>query len=67
VWSLVREYMLEGRLPETANLVFHLLFLAMSLTAAFVRNRRLHQFLAAAMGLAFLAYVALLFARLEAG
>lgn len=64
-WSLLREYMLEGRLPEPANLAFHLLFLATSLTAALVRNRRLHQVLAAAMGLVFVAYVALLFARLD--
>ena len=64
-FSIVRELVLEGRLPETANLAFHLLFLAMSLTAALIRNRRLHQVLAAAMGLLFFVYIALLFARLE--
>lgn len=65
VWSLFREYMLEGRLPEPLNLAFHGIFLAMSLTAAFVRRPRLHEAFAIAMGALFTAYIALLFARLE--
>lgn len=63
-WSFFREFMLEGRLPEPANLLFHLLFLAMSLTAAFVRRPRLHEGFAILMAMLFTAYVALLFARL---
>ena len=64
VWSLVREYMLYGSLPEAANLVFHLLFLAMALTAALVGRPRVHELFAAAMTMLFVAYIALLFARL---
>ena len=67
VWSLFREYMLEGRAPPPANLTFHLLFLAMAATAAFVRRPRLHEALSGAMALLFVAYVALLFARLAPG
>jgi hypothetical protein len=64
-WSLFREYMLEGRLPELLNLAFHMLFLAMSVTAAFVRRPRLHEAFAVIMGALFAAYIALLFARLS--
>lgn len=63
-WSVVREYMLEGRLPEPANLGFHIVFLALCALAILVRRPRLHETLAGLMALLFLAYVALLFARL---
>lgn len=63
-WSMVREVMLEGRLPEPANLGFHLVFLALCALAILIRRPRLHEILAAVMTLLFLAYVALLFARL---
>jgi hypothetical protein len=64
-WSMARELMLEGRLPEDANLVFRLLFIAMSLSAILIRRARFHEFLAGAMGTLFVVYVTLLFARLE--
>ena len=64
MWSLFREYMLEGRLLEPANLGFHGLFLAMAMTAMLIRRPLLHELLAGLMGLAFVAYIALLFARL---
>lgn len=64
MWSLFREYMLEGRLLEPANLGFHGLFLAMAVTAMAVRRPLLHEIFAGLMGLAFVAYIALLFARL---
>ena len=67
LWSLLREYMLEGRAPPAANLTFHLLFLAMALAAALVRRPRLHEALSGAMALLFVAYVGLLFARLAPG
>ena len=63
-WSLFREYMLDGGLPQPLNLVFHGLFLAMSITAALVRRPRLHEAFALIMGVLFAAYIALLFARL---
>ena len=64
LWSLLREYMIEGRLLEPLNLGFHALFLAMALLAMLVRRPRVHEALTAAMGLLFVSYVALLFARL---
>ena len=64
LWSLLREYMLEGRLIEPVNLGFHGLFLAMALAAMLIRRPLVHEALSAAMGLVFVAYVGLLFARL---
>lgn len=64
VWSGFREYMLEGRLLEPVNLAFHGLFLALSLVAMTARRPLLHEILAGLMALVFVAYVALLFARL---
>ncbi len=63
-WSLFREYMLFGVLPERTNLIFHLVFIAMSLTAVLVKKPRLHEALALIMVALFAAYIALLFARL---
>ena len=64
VWSGFREYMLDGHLPQGINLAFHLLFLAMSLTACLTRRPRIHEGFAGAMVLLFTVYIALLFARL---
>lgn len=63
-WSLLREYMLEGRLPEPLNLLFHGIFISTAATAALVRWPRLHEGLAILMSGVFVAYIALLFARL---
>lgn len=63
-WSVLREVMLEGRLPEPANLAFHLVFLTLCAMAIFIRRPRLHETLAGLMAILFLAYVGLLFARL---
>jgi hypothetical protein len=65
VWSLFREYMLAGRLPEPVNFAFHGIFLSMSVSAALVRRPRLHEAYAVVMAVLFAAYIALLFARLE--
>jgi hypothetical protein len=64
-WSMVREYVLNGRLLEPANLAFHLLFLAMALAAAWSPNERLHKLFAALMLLLFTLYTGALFARLD--
>ena len=64
LWSLFRTFMLDGRLPEPGNLGFHLIFLAMALTAALSRRPRLHEAFAGLMVALFAAYIALLFARL---
>ena len=63
-WSIAREWILEGRLPEPVNLAFHLLFLAMGVTAILVRKEGLHKLFAAAMTVLFTTYVVTLFARL---
>lgn len=63
-WSMVREYMLEGRLPEPANLGFHIIFLTLCLLAILIRRPRLHEALAIVMAALFASYIALLFARL---
>lgn len=63
-WSLFREFMLEGRLPEPVNLAFHAVFAALALLAALVRRPRLHEGLAVVMSLLFVTYIALLFAQL---
>jgi hypothetical protein len=63
-WSLFRDYMLYGGLPRPADFGFHLLFIAMSLTAALTKRPRMHEALALLMSVLFAAYIALLFARL---
>ena len=64
-WSILRELVLEGRLPEHENLLFHLSFLALSLPAALTRSERYHQLAALMMTVLFTAYIGLLFARLR--
>jgi len=64
-WSIFREYMLRGRLPEPENLAFHVTFIALSLTGALVKKPRLHEALAVLMTALFAAYIALLFAQLD--
>ena len=64
LWSLFREYMLEGSLPEPLNLVFHGVFLALAAIAATVKRPRLHEGFAVLMAILFTLYVGLLFARL---
>ena len=63
-WSIFREYMLVGALPERTNLIFHIVFIALSLTAVVIKKPRLHEALALIMTVLFTLYVALLFARL---
>jgi len=65
LWSLFREYMLAGQLPAAPNLIFHGLFLAAALTALATRRPRVHEALAGLMSALFVAFVALLFSRLQ--
>jgi hypothetical protein len=67
LWSLFREYMLEGGLPEPLNLLFHGIFLALAVIAATVRRPRLHEGFAVLMAVLFSVYVGLLFASLALG
>ncbi|CAA9517280.1 MAG: hypothetical protein AVDCRST_MAG62-893 [uncultured Sphingomonas sp.] len=63
-WSVLREWVLEGRLPERENLIFHLVFLAFAAVAALSRRERVHQLLTSAMAVLFIVYIAALFSRL---
>lgn len=64
LWSIFREYMINGVLLEPVNLAFHLIMLAMAAVAALVRKPRLHEVFAALMVLIFVAYIGVLFTRL---
>lgn len=63
--SLVKELLLDGRLPDPVNLFFHLLLIAISVSAILVRRPRYHQVLAVGGAVTIAAYVGLLFARLR--
>ena len=64
-WSAIREVVLEGRLPEPANLAFHVIFIAMSLIAMISPREGLQKAFAAISGLIFVIYIGLLFAQLR--
>lgn len=63
-WSMVREWVLEGRLPEPANLAFHIVFIVMSMIAMASPREGLQKLFAATSAIIFTVYIALLFARL---
>ena len=63
--SLFKDWMIDGELPETANVAFHAAFGAIWLAALLIRKPRFHEWLAPAMVLFIVAYIALLFARLD--
>lgn len=65
VVSVVKELVLEGRLPEPANLAFHVFLLVTSASAIVVRRPRYHEALAVVSSVAMTAYIALLFWRLR--
>lgn len=62
--SVVKDVVLDGRLPVPSNLAFHLCFAAMALVGVLVENRKVQLLLAIAGGVSFTIYVASLFARL---
>jgi hypothetical protein len=62
--SLAKNLVLSGRLPETRNLVAHMIFISIAIAALVVKSPRAHLILAIA-GLAMLSgYIALLFTTL---
>ena len=63
-WSVFREYMLEGQLLQPLNLFFHAVFAALAALAMLTKKPRLHEGMAGLMIALFVAYIALLFARL---
>ncbi len=62
--SIAKEYMLEGRLPEPANLLFHGVFAGVSVLAIVTLRPRVHQAIAPFMAIFMIVYIAALFARL---
>lgn len=64
-WSVVRQRIVEGEWVSGANLVFHVIFAVMTVTAIISRNGRVHAILAALTSGIFLLYITLLFARLD--
>lgn len=62
--SLIKDMLLDGRLPERGNLAFHAAFAVVAISAMLIRRPRYHEALAPAMALLALAYIGLLFSRL---
>lgn len=62
--SLLKDLMLSGSLPSSLNVVFHGLMGAVGVAGFILRGRRSQLALAVSVALLFVAYVALLFARL---
>lgn len=62
--SLAKSFALDGRLPSPADVLFHLLLAIVGLLGIFVRNARVQLALACITVAVFVAYVALLFARI---
>jgi hypothetical protein len=64
VVSILKDVALEGRLPDTSNLIFHIILIGSCVGAIVSPNRRYHAVLAPASLVLFVGYIALLFARL---
>ena len=64
LWSLFRDYMLAGTLPEPVKLGFYALFLLLAVAAMVWKHRRLHEAFAVVMAILFSVFIGLLFARL---
>jgi flagellar biosynthesis protein FliR len=62
--SVLKDVALEGRLPDTINLIFHVILIGSCIGAIATSSRRYHRTLAPAAMLLFLGYIGLLFARL---
>lgn len=65
LWSVVRERIVLGEWVSGTNLVFHVVFAAMAVTAMVSRSERIHALLATMMSGLFLLYIVLLFASLS--
>ncbi len=62
--SLLKDVMLDGRLPEASNVAFHAVFAGVSLVGIAARGPRTHLAIALAMTVFTTLYIGLLFARL---
>jgi hypothetical protein len=64
VFSLSKDLTLHGHLPNRVDSAFQFTFCAAAIAAAVIRSEWFHKLLAPAVGLLFVVYIALLFARL---
>ncbi len=64
VFSAAKELALTGHLPRRVNGTFHVIFGLMAIAAAITRHESFHKLLTPILGVLFLLYIALLFARL---
>jgi hypothetical protein len=62
--SVLKDVALEGHLPETANLLFHVVLVGSCLGAILSSSRRYHAILAPVSLFLFIGYIGVLFARL---
>ena len=62
--SLLKELVLEGKLQESTDLAFHLLFAASGLSGVLIARPRYHEFLAVSGVLLIGSYIAVLFTHL---
>lgn len=65
--SISKDLVIDGELPDPANLAFHGVFAALALLALLIRRPRFHEAVAIAMAAMTAVYVAALFAVLGAG
>lgn len=63
--SLCKQLVLEGRVPASSNLAFHLIFATLAITGALTDRARVHEFLAVFTTGALGAYIGLLFKHLR--
>jgi hypothetical protein len=65
--SILKDRVIDGHLPGNENLAFHLVFAVLAVVAMLTPARRYHEWTAPLMILFILAYIGLLFARLQNG
>src|SRR2546423_11354601 len=63
--SVVKDRVLNGQLPTTINLAFHVFFVAVCLSAIIIRARRYQEVVGIAGAAAITTYIGLLFMRLQ--
>ena len=63
--SAAKDLVLDGHLPGRTNGEFHVIFGLVVIIAAMTRREWFHKLLAPALGMMFLLYITLLYARLQ--
>ena len=63
--SVIKDVVVDGRLPSPVNLSFHVFLAAAAISALLLRNRRFHELVGVASAAAMITYIILLFAQLR--